>query len=95
MIKFGYNPAKAAANIKKHNVSFDEAQTVFYDDYAVQFYDEENSETEQRFLMLGFSSEAKLLLVCHCERDDGNVIWLISARRATKSESKYYKGAEL
>jgi uncharacterized DUF497 family protein len=95
MIKFEYNPAKAAANLKKHDVSFEEAQTVFYDDYAIQFYDEANSEAEDRFLMLGLSSEAKLLLVCHCEREGGNVIRLISARKATKSESMYYKGAEL
>lgn len=95
MIKFEYDSSKAAANFKKHNVSFEEAQTVFYDDYAVQFFDEENSETEERFLMLGVSCEAKLLLVCHCERKGGNIIRLISARKATKSESKYYQGAEL
>lgn len=95
MIKFEYNLAKAAANLKKHNVSFEEAQSVFYDDFAVQFYDEENSEIEERFLMLGLSSEAKLLLVCHCERERGNTIRLISARKATRSESKYYKGAKL
>jgi uncharacterized DUF497 family protein len=95
MIKFEYDLAKAAANLKKHNVSFEEAQSVFYDDFAVQFYDEENSEIEERFLMLGLSSEAKLLLVCHCERERGNTIRLISARKATRSESKYYKGAKL
>jgi uncharacterized protein len=95
MIKFEYDLAKAAANLKKHNVSFEEAQSVFYDDFAVQFYDEENSEIEERFLMLGQSSEAKLLLVCHCERERGNTIRLISARKATRSESKYYKGAKL
>jgi uncharacterized protein len=95
MIKFEYDLAKAAANLKKHNVSFDEAQSVFYDDFAVQFYDEENSEIEERFLLLGLSSEAKLLLVCHCERERGNTIRLISARKATRSESKYYKGAKL
>ncbi len=95
MIKFEYNLAKAAANLKKHNVSFEEAQSVFYDDFAVQFYDEENSEIEERFLMLGLSSEAKLLLVCHCERERGNTIRLFSARKATRSESKYYKGAKL
>ncbi len=68
---------------------------MFYDDFAVQFYDEENSEIEERFLMLGQSSEAKLLLVCRCERERGNTIRLISARKATRSESKYYKGAKL
>jgi uncharacterized DUF497 family protein len=95
MIKFEYDLAKAAANLKKHNVSFEEAQFVFYDDFAVQFYDEENSEIEERILMLGLSSEAKLLLVCHCESERGNTIRLISARKAAGSESKYYKGAKL
>lgn len=92
MIRFEWDPAKAASNLRKHGISFAEAQTVFYDDFAVQFFDEENSETEARFLMLGMSSEAKLLLVCHCERDEGEVIRIISARKATSSESTFYRG---
>ena len=95
MIKFEYDLAKAADNLKMHNVSFYEAKSLFYDVFAVQFYDDENSEIEERFLLLGLSSEAKLLLVCHCERESGNTIRLISARKATRSESKYYKGAKL
>lgn len=59
----------------------------------MQFFDEENSGSEDRFLMLGFSDEARLLIVCHCERDQGNIIRIISARRATKNESAYYPGA--
>jgi len=90
MISFDWNTAKAAANLKKHGVSFEEAQTVFYDEFAVQFYDEENSSNEERFLMLGMSSGARLLLVCHCERDGGGIIRIISARKATKHESSYY-----
>jgi uncharacterized DUF497 family protein len=90
MIKFGWNAAKAATNIKKHGVSFEEAKSVFFDDFAVQFFDQENSETEDRFLMLGMSNETRLLIVCHCERDDGNTIRVISARKATKNESKHY-----
>jgi uncharacterized DUF497 family protein len=92
MISFDWNTAKAAANLKKHGVSFEEAQTVFYDEFAVQFYDEENSSNEERFLMLGMSSGARLLLVCHCERDGGGIIRIISARKATKHESSYYGG---
>lgn len=92
MIKFEWDPAKASSNKKKHDVSFDEAQTVFYDEFAVQFFDEESSESEDRFLMLGFSEEARLLIVCHCEREPDNVIRIISARKATKNESKYYQG---
>jgi uncharacterized DUF497 family protein len=78
MIKFEWDQAKAASNKKKHGVSFDEAQSVFYDEFAVQFFDEESSESEDRFLMLGFSDEARLLIVCHCEREQGNAIRIIS-----------------
>lgn len=92
MVKFDWDSTKAASNKKKHNVSFEEAQSVFYDDFAIQFYDEQNPETEDRFLMLGLSNESKLLLVCHCEKEDGDIIRIISARKATKNESKLYTG---
>ena len=92
MIKFEWDPAKAAANVKKHGVSFDEAQTVFYDEFAVQFFDEDHSHDEERFLLLGLSTGAKLLLVCHCERESGSVIRIISARNATKRERTFYGG---
>ena len=95
MIKFEWNTTKATSNKKKHGVSFDEAQSVFYDEFAVQFFDEDNSVSENRFLMLGFSDAARLLIVCHCERDEGNIIRIISARKATKNESNYYQGIEL
>jgi uncharacterized protein len=90
MIEFDWNPAKAASNLKKHGVSFEEAQSVFYDDFAIQFYDESHSSDEERFLMLGMSSGANILLVCHCERDGSNVVRIISARKATKQESSFY-----
>jgi uncharacterized DUF497 family protein len=92
MIKFEWDPPKAAANLRKHQVSFDEAKSVFYDEFAVQFFDEEHSSDEERFLMLGMSSGVKLLLVCHCEREHGEVIRIISARKATKRESAFYQG---
>lgn len=69
-----------------------EAQTVFYDEFAVQFFDEENSDDEARFLLLGLSTQARLLIVCHCERDSGNVVRIISARKATKREKAFYGG---
>ena len=94
MIKFDRDPVKAESNKQKHGVSFEEAQSVFYDEFAVQFFDEEYSESEDRFLMLGVSDAAHLLIVCHCERDQGNIIRIISARKATKNESKYYQGAK-
>ena len=92
MIKFEWDAPKAAANLKKHQVSFDEAKSVFYDEFAVQFFDDEHSPDEDRFLMLGMSSGAKLLIVCHCEREHGEVIRIISARKATKRESALYQG---
>jgi uncharacterized DUF497 family protein len=92
MIKFEWDLPKATANLKKHQVSFDEAKSVFYDEFAVQFFDEEHSSNEDRFLMLGMSSSARLLLVCHCEREHGEVIRIISARKATKRESAFYQG---
>jgi len=95
MIEFEWDPAKAAKNQEKHGVSFDEAQSVFYDEYAVQFYDEGHSLEEDRFLLLGLSTETRVLLVCHCERDDGDTIRIISARKATKNERRFYKGGNL
>ncbi|MFN7476348.1 MAG: BrnT family toxin [Burkholderiales bacterium] len=90
MIKFEWNTTKAITNQKKHGVSFEEARSVFYDEFAIQFFDEESSGHEDRFLMLGLSDNANLLIVCHCERDEGESIRIISARKATKTESKFY-----
>ena len=78
--------------MRKHKVTFDMAKTVFYDDFAVQFFDQEHASDEDRFLLLGMGSDARLLLVCHCEREDGDVIRIISARKATDREAQYYRG---
>ena len=91
-MRFEWDPVKAATNATKHKVTFEVARTVFYDDFAVQFFDEEHSTAEDRFLLLGMSSDARLLLVCHCEREDGDVIRIISARKATEKEAQYYRG---
>ncbi len=91
-MRFEWDPSKAKANLSKHQVSFDEAKTVFFDDFAIQFFDEEHSADEDRFIMLGMSSGAKLLVVCHCERGDADVIRIISARKATRSEASFYPG---
>ncbi len=90
MIKFEWDSAKATANIKKHGVSFEEAQSAFYDEFAVQFFDDDHSSDEERFLLLGMSTESRLLIVAHCEREAGHVIRIISARKATKHESAFY-----
>jgi len=92
MITFQWDQPKAKANLKKHGISFEEAQSVFYDEFAIQFYDDEHSSVEERFLMLGMSLSARVLVVCHCEREAGDVIRIFSARRATKRESMFYGG---
>ena len=91
-MRFEWDASKAASNAKKHKVTFEVAKTVFYDDFALQFFDEEHSFDEERFLLLGMSSDARLLLVCHCEREDGDVIRIISARKATEGEAQNYRG---
>ena len=90
-VRFQWDSDKAENNQRKHGVSFEEATTVFYDENGIEFYDDEHSEWEDRFLLLGFSSNLNLLLVCHCYREDDAVVRLISARPATRNEAKYYK----
>ena len=80
MIEFEWNSTKARSNLKKHGVSFEEAQSVFYDEYARQFFDEEHSDDEERFIMLGMSIRSRVLVVCHCERSSVKVLRIISAR---------------
>ena len=92
MIEFEWNKAKATSNLRKHGVSFEEARSVFFDEFALQFFDEAHSDDEERFIMLGRSIESRVLVVCHCERDSANIIRIISARKATKLERKYYPG---
>jgi len=92
MIKFEWDEPKAVANLKKHHVSFEDAKSIFFDEFGVQFFDDDHSSGEDRFLMLGMSSRAKLLIVCHCERDHGATVRIISARKATKRESAFYRG---
>ena len=90
-IKFEWDNNKAQLNIVNHNVTFEEASTVFEDVNAILFDDPEHSEDEDRFLLLGISSQARMLIVCHCCRgDDDNTIRIITARKATKNESKQY-----
>lgn len=90
MLSFEWDEHKNAVNQAKHQVSFEEAQTVFYDDRALVIDDPEHSQDEERFIILGMSAQARLLIVCHCYRASDTVIRIISARKATKTESKYY-----
>lgn len=89
-LKFEWDEHKNAINKSKHNVSFEEAKTVFYDEQALVIDDPDHSEQEDRFIILGQSSTAKLLVVCHCYRESDTVIRIISARKATKTESTQY-----
>lgn len=91
MIRFEWDPDKARSNLSKHGVSFEEVRSVFFDEYAVQFLDEDHSTTEDRFIMLGLSSELRVLVVCHCVTVDESVIRLISARKATTKERRHYR----
>jgi uncharacterized DUF497 family protein len=93
-LRFEWDERKADVNQRKHKVAFEEAKTVFFDDRAVEFYDEEHSESEDRFLMLGLSAKLRMLIVCYCLRQEGSVIRIISARRATKNESQFYPEGE-
>lgn len=90
-IKFEWDEVKASTNLKKHGISFDEATTVFYDESGILFDDPEHSENEERFIIIGISENANLLVVCHCYRQSETVIRLISARKATKTETKQYQ----
>ena len=89
-IRFEWDPRKAAANLQKHGISFAEAETAFYDDYAAISEDPDHSDDEERFLLLGVSGALRVLLVVHAVREAGSVIRLISARKATRSERAQY-----
>ena len=90
-LRFAWDPEKNEINKRKHRISFEEALTVFYDDEAMVIDDPEHSMEEERFIILGLSKKANLLVVCHCYRVSETVIRIISARKATKTESKYYR----
>ncbi len=89
-ILFQWDQNKNLANIKKHKISFEEAKTVFFDENARLIPDPEHSVKEERFIMLGISDNLKLLVVVHIYKRNNEIIRIISARKATKSESKFY-----
>ena len=90
-IVFEWDENKNEINKVKHNISFEEAKTVFYDEYALVRDDPDHSEDENRFLILGFSSLANMLVVSHCYRTVDEIIRIISARKTTKNEAKQYR----
>jgi uncharacterized DUF497 family protein len=94
-ICFSWDDRKNIANQKKHKVSFEEAQTVFFDEYAIEYFDPDHSESEDRYLMLGHSYRVRVLIISYTVRRDGTEIRIISARKATKKEQKAYSGGKL
>ncbi len=91
-MKFEWDAFKNHGNYLKHSIWFEEAQTIWTDAQSIEFYDEDHSDdTEDRYLRIGTSTNSKLLLVVFCERDDGNTIRIISARKATEKERKNYE----
>ncbi len=93
MYFFEWDENKNQKNIKKHGIDFEEASSVFYDEAAILFDDPLHSDDEDRFILLGMSSEANVCMVCHCYRCDDSVIRIVSARKATqKEEERYVRG---
>jgi uncharacterized DUF497 family protein len=91
-IKFIWDEDKNQKNIKSHNISFEEAKTVFYDPNAKIIHDPDHSKEEDRFIILGLSKALNLLIVCHCYKEQEEQIRIFSARKATKNEKKQYGG---
>jgi hypothetical protein len=89
-ILFAWDEAKAAENLRKHGVSFEEGSTVFADENARLKHDPDHSQEEDRFILLGFSAKLRLLIVCHAYRENDEIIRIISARKATRNERKQY-----
>ena len=89
-LAFEWDSKKDTANIKKHGVSFEEARTVFFDESAIQFFDPDHSDDEDRFILLGLSLKPRVLVVCRCFRESETVVRLISARKADQEEEQEY-----
>ncbi len=90
-LSFEWDSRKSRANERKHGVSFEEAETVFYDERAILLDDPDEDRSEERFVLLGLSAGLRTLVVCHCYREADSVIRLISARKANGAERKDYE----
>ena len=90
VLRFAWDEGKNAANKRKHGVSFEEARSVFADEHGLLIDDPDHSDDEERFILLGISASARMLIVCHCYRHGGDVIRIISARRANVTERSDY-----
>jgi uncharacterized DUF497 family protein len=90
-LRFDWGSRKAKANRQKHRVSFEEAQTAFLDEDALVIEDPDHSQREDRFMLLGLGAALRVLFVCHCVRESGSLIRIISARRANREEQEQYR----
>jgi len=89
-LRFEWDDRKQRANVRKHGVPFEEARTAFYDANAIQFFDPDHSDDEDRFILLGMSSRLRVVVVCHCFRESETLIRIISARKADEAEERDY-----
>jgi len=89
-LRFEWDDRKEKTNIRNHGISFDEVRTVFYDENAIQFFDPDHSEDEDRFILLGMSFKLRIIVVCHCFRENETVVRIISSRKADKNEEHEY-----
>jgi len=89
-MEFEWDKKKEKANIKKHGISFEDARTAFYDEYAIQYFDPDHSNEEDRFILLGTNHKLNTLVVCHCFKEKEILIRIISARKADKDEIEAY-----
>ena len=87
---FQWDKRKASANKKKHGVSFEEARAVFFDEYAIQYFDPDHASSKDRFILLGISLKLRVVVVCHCFRENESVIRIFSARKADSQEESHY-----
>ena len=91
---FEWDANKAQANLKKHRIGFDEAKTIFADPHSITYVDEFHSDDEERYISIGYSAQHRILLAVHTEyeqSDETIVIRIISCRKATPAERKYYE----
>jgi len=89
-LRIEWDENKHRGNVRKHRISFQEAETVFYDERALLLADPDHSDDEDRCILLGLSAGLRLLVVCHCYRANDQIVRIISARKATKSEAAVY-----
>jgi uncharacterized DUF497 family protein len=94
-VRFEWDKFKALSNEQKRDISFEEAQSVFYDENARLMYDPEHSHNEERYILLGMSATLRLLIVCHLYRENDELIRIISARKATPQERQQYRNFNL